>query len=318
MTQGNLTPEQQKLAARAAASPIAGLILNIQGSPFKAAPEREKELDRLRTQLGVTIELAWPGTDFLIGVYPGSSKITVGLCTLERLWAYAYGYYATYLLSDKLEAATMAQRPQPIADLLHWAHTGALSTIESPWPNGSPRSDQPESGEHIPDVNEIFLLMTAWLLLHELRHISNSDCYDMDPSRSDFNHAIEFEADRWAFSFIMDHWKGYSPDSRVFIKRGLGIAFAMIILSADRFYKGGRMNSHTHPHVVDRLLRFFEYLRDHFSNMSVEVARIEFAACSCLFGLVALQVPNERLQIKFRSTEDCMAWVRQHFAPINL
>jgi hypothetical protein len=256
----DITPtfEQMKeIEARVALSPITSLIRNFQGSPFAGAPERQLELDRMMKDLGVRIQMSWPGTAFKFEAVD-DRFVRVGLCALERLWAYAYAYYKSYLLVGNNPSAIFFNRPPQIVNLLRWAHTGSNSPIENPWPTGVARPDQPDSGDQISSANEIFLMMSAWILLHEFGHIVRQDRYEEGPEGRDHNHAIEFAADSWAYRFLLNQWQLYSQQSDIFLKRGIGIAFAIFILSADRFYRGGMMNSNTHPHPVDRLLQYFD------------------------------------------------------------
>lgn len=313
-------PTPAELAAlnrRVAASPISALVKNFQASPFAGAPERQTELNRHIVSLGTRIQLAWPGTEFVFGVGENNA-IYVGLCGLERLWAYAFGYYRSYLLAGNHPPAVIVQRPAAVVDLMKWAHTGANSPIETPWPAGTARPDQPNSGNDIATANEIFLMMSAWILLHEVAHIIRQDAYDKSPGGQAHNHAIEFAADDWAYRFLLDHWRSYSTEEDVLLKRGIGIAFAIFILSADRYFKGGVVGSHTHPHPVDRLLRFFDYLETSHAANAQAVSRIEHAACICLFGTIGPNLPATATQQSFATPRACVEFLRRNFQPLSV
>jgi hypothetical protein len=314
----NPTPDQMKeIEARIDSSPIKGLIRNFQGSPFAGAPERRLELDQMMIDLGVRIQLSWPGTSFTFHV-ADERFIRVGLCALERLWAYAYGYYKSYLLVGNNPPATLINQPRDIADLLRWAHSMGNSPIESPWPTGTARPDRADSGDQISPANELFLVMSAWILLHEFGHIVRQDRYDPGVDGRDHNHAIEFAADDWAYRFLMDRWQLFSEQTDVFLKRGIGVAFAIFILAANRFYRGGVVNSNTHPHPVERLLRYFEYLEQKHPKFRAEVLQIQYAACVCLFGTVGPHVPEDELQTNFSKPRDCVEYLKQYFVPIAI
>lgn len=309
--------ETAALHRRVAASPISDLIQNFQAAPFKGAPEREAELKRVVGALGTRIQLAWPGTEFVFGVAE-CNAIEVGLCGLERLWAYAYGYYQSYLMAGENPPATLVRRDPAVIDLLQWAHTGAKSPIESPWPKSTARPDRPASGSEISVANEIFFMMSAWILLHEVAHIIRQDAYDLSPGGEAHNHTIEFAADAWAYRFLLDHWPSYSTNVDVLLKRGISIAFAIFIFSADRFFKGGKLGSLTHPHPVDRLLRFFDYLEQSHSGHSQAVSRIEHAACICLFGTMGPHIPAATLTKEFPTSRACVEYLRPNFKPISV
>jgi hypothetical protein len=311
------TPEEMAaLKRRIAASPISGLIQNFQGSPFAGAPERKLELDRMVQQLGTRIQLSWPGTAFLFGVTE-CHGIRVGLCALERLWAYSYGYYQSYLMATSHPPATLVSRDPAVAKLLGWSHTEAKTPIESPWPAGTARPDRPMSGSEIPIVNEIFLMMSAWILLHEFGHIIRDDKYDESPEGQIHNHTIEFAADAWAFRFLLDRWTSYSTNPDVLLKRGIGIGLAIFIISADRFFKKPT-SGHTHPHPIDRLLRFFDYLEMAHQTHAKEVTQVEYAACICLFGTMAPHIQAESLATRFATPRECIEYLRPIFKPVAI
>jgi len=312
------TPEERRLIeARIGASPVKDLIHSFQGSPFAAAPERKIELERMGNSIGVRIQLVWPGTEFQFGAVD-HKYVRVGLCTLERLWAYVYCYYKSYLLVGNNPPGTWVDREREIVDLLQWAHTGAASPIENPWPGNAPRPDVPGSGDQLPVANEIFLMMVAWIFLHEFGHIVRQDRYDDGPNGQLHNHGIEFAADDWAYRFLLEHWRIYSENRDVYLKRGIGIAFAIFVFSADRFFKGGVVQSHTHPHPVDRLLKFLDYIEAGQTSYSAETLRIEYAACVCLYGILARHIPADEFQKEFDTPRACIEYLRLRYRPIQV
>src|SRR5438874_973295 len=94
-------------------SKLRPLIEPFQSSPFHIAPEREKEMLALRDQHDIKILLKADAEDWLFQESRMLKHIFVGLRTLERLWAYCYGYNA---IASELQAASgpsVADMPNP-------------------------------------------------------------------------------------------------------------------------------------------------------------------------------------------------------------
>src|SRR5437016_1025277 len=73
-------------------SKLRPLIEPFQSAPFSVAPERQPELEQLSDKYDFRIRLKADAEDWLFQEFRLGKRIFVGLRTLERLWAYCYGY----------------------------------------------------------------------------------------------------------------------------------------------------------------------------------------------------------------------------------
>jgi hypothetical protein len=75
-------------------------------------------------------------------------------------------------------------------------------------------------------TNELFLMTSGWILLHEIGHIVLNHGANTNPT-SEESIEMELAADDWASSWMLDRWRDYRDDVRVFQKRTLGITFGI-------------------------------------------------------------------------------------------
>ena len=73
-------------------SKLAPLMKAFQSAPFHVAPERADELAALCKKYDIRIRLRAEAKDWLFEELRLGNRILIGLRTLERLWAYCYGY----------------------------------------------------------------------------------------------------------------------------------------------------------------------------------------------------------------------------------
>lgn len=253
-------------------SPIKSLLHAFSACPFKIAPEREVELQALVDRHDVRLQIDTVKKEFYIAAWPNFKLVFFGLATLERLWAYAYGYYTLLEIERDLEKGVevdLASHPTgaKARELLAWATKNEHADVHLPWPDGAPTPDC-VGDPNVKSANEIFLVMCGWIFLHEIAHIelhgnpvdSTAPTENSSDLESESEQSIrhEFEADAWSSHWILDCWKEFKgDDDNVFIKRTLGIAFAISALTGlDLYRKSGKTG--THPSVPDRLLAFLD------------------------------------------------------------
>jgi hypothetical protein len=239
-------------------SKLRPLMEAFQSAPFHVAPERQEELVALRDKYDIRIYLKADAEDWLFQEFRLGKRIFIGLRTLERLWAYCYGYntIVTELQRAGLAGFEAVRNREEYAlafHLLDWASQKNLADIEGPWPDFLPDPSLSEELEHVKVANHFFLMMSGRLLLHEFAHtvLDHRDAPDTSP---DVLKREEFEADEWADGWMLDKWKDYKADEKVFIGRCLGIAFAhapTLILGLD-----AKNVSASHPSPIERILAF--------------------------------------------------------------
>ena len=253
-------------------SPIKSLLLAFSACPYKIAPERQDELKALVDRHDVRLNIDTVKKEFHIEAWPNFKLVFFGLATLERLWAYAYGYYTLLEIQRDVGKGvevdlTTHSTGVKAKELLAWAVKNEHSEVHMPWPDGAPTPDS-LNDPNVEPANEIFLVMCAWIFLHEIAHIelhgkpvdSTAPVENASDSESESEQSIrqEFEADAWSSHWILDRWTEFKgDDENVFIKRTLGIAFAISALTGlDLYRKSGKKG--THPSVPDRLLAFLD------------------------------------------------------------
>jgi hypothetical protein len=206
--------------------PIRHLFDALCSSPFAAAPERGDELKALVSRSGICAHPDPLTECWKFEAIPTLGKrIFVGNRTLERLWAYCYGYSTIITESQKAGAADLTRTNNQDEYLLAfaavtWAHQQKAEHIEGAWPNWLPDPRMTATLEHVHAANEIFLMTAGRILLHEIAHVVFADA---GTSSADPRHE-EFRADEWADRWMLDDWMTYGGDERIFIKRCLGIA----------------------------------------------------------------------------------------------
>lgn len=267
-------------------SKLRSLIGPFQSSPFHVAPERQDEMLALRDKHDIRIYLKADAEDWLFQEFRMGKRIFVGLRTLERLWAYCYGYNA---IASELQAASGAAveaMPNPeeyqlAFGILDWANQKTLADIEEPWPEFLPDPSLTDELEHVRASNHIFVMMSGRLLLHEFAHTILQHHNDPE-TPPEILKREELEADAWADSWILDKWQDYKSDDKVFIGRCLGIAFAhapTLILGIN-----AQAPSPSHPSPIERILNFIDR---HLPNGNpLEKRRVDFP-CAFLITIAS-------------------------------
>jgi hypothetical protein len=241
-------------------TPLRGLLDAVENSPFAIAPERAQELERIVEKQGLLIRLDEHRTGFDINV--GYGRIILPLRALEHLWARAYAYS---ILHDTFQPTVSEQRilftDHPdfshAHGLLQWAQAGERTVELQEWPEALPRPDLSDN-ERVGTANQIFLGMIAFILLHEIGHVVRQLTGEEPPiTSSDESIAAEFGADRWAICWILDSWRSYSPDPRVFVQRSTTISYGLSTVDAIEILFLS-LEQRTHPGLAERQLSFLD------------------------------------------------------------
>ncbi|SRR6266567_227907 len=242
-------------------SKLRPLMAAFGSSPFHVAPEREAEMVGLRNEYGIRIQLKADAKDWLFEQFRifELNRIFVGLRSLERLWAYCYAYTTITTELQKAGGAFAAiENPteyQLAFNLLDWASQKKLTDREGEWPDVLPDPSHANGLEHVKAANHFFLMTSGRLLLHEFAHtvLGHNTAQGTPP---EILKREELEADGWADSWMLDKWRDYRTDEKVFIGRCMGIAFAhapCLIFGIDR-----QQASESHPGPIQRIVSFID------------------------------------------------------------
>ena len=242
-------------------SKLRPLMAAFAASPFHVAPEREAEMARLRDKYGIRIQLKADAKDWLFEEFRifELNRIFIGLRSLERLWAYCYAYTAitTELQKAGGEFSNIENHAeyQLAFNLLDWASQEKLEDREGEWPNTLPDPSHSDGLEHVKAANHFFLMTSGRLLLHEFAH-TVLEHHTAQGTPPEILKREEFEADAWADAWMLDKWRDYKTDEKVFVGRCMGIAFA----HAPTFIFGfeSEAASESHPSPIQRIISFVD------------------------------------------------------------
>ena len=157
------------------------------------------------------------------------------------------------------------------AQLLLWSKRNLTSNLFEEWPKGYPKPNQnrPE-GSLLHQADEAFLCAIAWIIHHEIGHITlNHGSLMTVRSRDE-----ESEADDRATEWVLDS----VTDPEMITKRSYGVVTALMAVRG--FSKGGV----THPEPEERLYKFL-YSPAILNNESVRMfASVSMQLQSAAFG----------------------------------
>lgn len=227
------------------------LLLNlVPESLARIAPERVDEMmDKFRAlQFSMNDE---PG----LGFFAREGKINLPLRGLEFLWALSHFMWELKTVNATSVGAVITFRDHPslvtAARLLKWAIGNELSRgTPLEWPASAPRPAttvaRPSGAAwSSTETDELFFCSTAWILHHELAHISLNH-----QSHSARSVQEERDADWTATALILDG----APDEQALHKRALGIATAVVAFAALDSSAGAQPRAvRTHPLPSERI-----------------------------------------------------------------
>ena len=236
---------------RTMVSPIRFVMFHIHEAIVNIAPERRAQFDNEFTAF--TLEYFDTG-DFICDVDVSAKHIRLSRQVVELMWSISFGYITLYtkviqvhkpITRHVFDLTQNAEVPQAMK-LLKWAFENWLNpTNQIPWPADLPRPvTQPTFGSMENVADELALCATAAYLHHELAHIRLTHVGSASIEQ-------EREADYAMADWILDH-NLLLTDPR-FVKRALGIAFAMEALTAYGIYTD-KFGGTTHPCSYDRLV----------------------------------------------------------------
>ncbi len=249
-------------------SPMLQLDQAVSGAAFAAAPEKAKELfSRVKhIKLEFRYEPHPKAGPFKVSANPETKVIKISQGALELLWAASFAFPLLFQICrdsqqagrDRVNAADFPQLQEAFR-LYGWALNKSHREECEPWPQGAPSPQGTDSQTTL--ATKLFLVAVGWILLHESAHILFD--HKMDAT-SDLKKREEREADRFATEWLLEG----VPDSTLIQERSLGIAIAILVLTA-RDLRAKRLDLTDHPRSVERLNA---NLRNHLSDEHAELA----------------------------------------------
>ena len=248
-------------------SHVHGLLEKIAAAPALIAPERKEELKELIKKYDIELHISDNGeTNFDMGTMFG--KLFTPMRAYHHLWASALFFAGLYIERDNAEKEGKQEIVLTNPDIEYVMANYLLSCQcfkeKKDFPLPSNAKMITRRNDYIELADELFLTMVAFCLLHEIAHLERGDS-KMDEQENSLNqidpYEIEFSADKWAYQWMLDKWNLYSSDSRVFIKRILGVIFSLAQFDEFSHHKKESLSS-SHPSAPDRLIRLFEDYKD--------------------------------------------------------
>ncbi len=297
-------------------SPIEVLFHAFEGAPSNLAPERSDELGEIIRQHNIQFKLdeethvmRFEGAD----LFGGLGLVCVGLRGLERLWAHAYGivhiYFRFQAVGFTREIHLRETQEGVLTEqLLDWALRGEHDGDPTPWPVGLPKPQGNPTDDQNRVTNELFLGAMGFAVLHEIGHIVRGHGGTNLPKDVKYRH--EFEADEWAYDWVMDRWRDYAPDNPVVFKKRCTLIACLFSLIAINHVRAPRnIEQSGHPHSIDRLMRF---LLKHANESAGLPASFAWAVPTTAIHLHLSQVLDQPLAVK-ESFPEYFAEIRRRF-----
>jgi len=210
---------------------------------------------------------------------------------LERLWAYTYGLIHVY---RRFQAVGFAQpldlnateEGRIAGRLMTWAIDGDVRGNPAAWPYDLPHPQAHPADDQDQLTNELFLGAIGFAVLHEIGHIVREH-RGMNLSL-DEKHRQEFEADAWAYNWVMDRWRDYRPHTPLVHKKRCTLIASLFALIAIMHVRSPRnVETSDHPNTIDRLLRFLDLHANENNGLNSGLA---WAVASTGIGLHVEQV----------------------------
>jgi hypothetical protein len=301
-------------------TPIGSLLQNLENCPFSIAPERKEELEKFITENKVTGEVNLDEGRFDFSAFVMRRRIYLSSPAMERIWAYCLGTSFVYLhwqLSNFTQAASFESSDlgRRIRELLVAATASESKQEVMVWPNEAPKPDERDDLQIVPLANEMFWGVLGFIQLHEFGHIALTHITNQE-TESNVLIEQEFEADEWAFAWVMSKWREYESingrnDPKVYTKRSLLLANALGILACVRFYVPAKGSRITHPNPIDRLIVFLTK----WANEDNGVPNIfAWATAVTTINLHLSNDPSLSPNQRFESFRDYLYGVRERLA----
>ena len=226
----------------------------IAACAFSVAPERARDLQKLRESYGIKLE-AVDEPRFGIRVDPLTGTVKLPVAALEYLWACAHLFVVVYQENVKAQASSRSQLQfhtnpnlQRAEALFGWAKRNLNGDGKAMWPSGLPTPEQRLQNADLEFITHLFLIALAWIIHHEVAHVTQRHT----PGITSRSLTEENGADRVATDWILGD---RDPNAQDTLKRGLGIATAILTLQSLEIRQSTMHGPETHAPAQERLHR---------------------------------------------------------------
>jgi hypothetical protein len=235
-------------------SPIRMLDSAVINSIARIAPEKFDDLENFRLTHDPTFVFT-NDRNFSFRVNTNSKEIKIPTVALEYLWCACYAFYVIYQECCNANQTGVDQfdvnanvRSRTALQLYAWGNSQLHRDSPIEWPNDNPKPASGREGaqEDCLVADELYLCSVAWILHHELAHIRHN--HPSESLNEEESRRHEKKADQSATSWVLEG----ITDEAVLRKRGLGVAIATLVLTAQDMLLGEYKET-THPKSFQRL-----------------------------------------------------------------
>jgi len=234
-------------------SPIRALDEALINSVARIAPEKAAALDKIRIEHDPCAVFT-NDQKFSFRVNTESKEIKLPTAALEYLWCACYAFYVAYQEYSTANQGSASEfdlngneRAREALSLYKWGMEQLKQSPLKEWPSDTAEPEVDATiNEDVRVANELYLCAAAWIIHHELAHINHG--HKNEPLNNEESRSQEVEADKSATKWVL---ADISEES-VLKKRGLGVAIATLVLTAQDIL-AGEFKETTHPRSFQRL-----------------------------------------------------------------
>jgi len=234
-------------------SPIRKLDGDLMNSVARIAPEKCAELKSFRIEYDPCAVFT-NDRKFSFRVNTESKEVKLPTVAMEYLWCACYTFYVIYQeyckanqrIAIELDFSNNEKAKEAIS-LYKWGMAQLDASPPEKWPTGKARPElSSAASEDVRVANELYLCAGAWIMHHEFAHIYHG--HGNEPLNNEISREQEAEADKSASEWVL----GGVLDDAILKKRGLGVAVAALVITAQDIL-AGEFKEETHPKSFQRL-----------------------------------------------------------------
>jgi peptidase U49-like protein len=296
-------------------SVLVPLLDSVQRSIFRVASEREAELAELLRSKSITAEVDCSRPEWRFESSEMCRRYFMNLKAMERIWAYCCGSIYVYLrLNDAKFRGPMHfdedELGRETKRLLQWALEAEFDKNYQPWPSEILRPGIHTDGMMLAQsADEVFLFAMGFIQLHEIGHLVLGHRND-GTTPKDVLLKWEFEADEFAYDWIMDCWRTPDGNPKIFVKRSMLVSNLIAVLACLTAYLPEEVEKVEHPNPIDRLLRFLIKHANEDAGLPVEHA---WVVAVCTIQTHLLNKPDFDENQKWETSRDFLNANRHWF-----
>ncbi len=284
-------------------SPIRTLDNALINSVARIAPEKFNTLEDFRIKHDPCVVFT-NDQKFSFRVNTESKEIKLPTAALEYLWCACYAFYIMYqeYTAENQGSANEfdlngSERSRGALSLYKWGMEQLHQNPLTEWPSDKVKPEVTETdNEDIRVTNELYLCAAAWIIHHEFAHIYHG--HKNEPINNEESRKQEADADNSATRWILEG----IVDEVVLQKRGLGVAIATLVLTAQDILSG-EFKETTHPRSFQRL---YDAISPYFQESDHLVYAFSTVICHINMAMGGMEIPKKDNETWKKNLETCL------------